>query len=332
MKKKIIIVLLAICLIAAMAVSLVACNQNLDGDIRFAAPQGTPALAMLRLKADNPNLCGATVNYDVVSPQNISLEMSSDKADVVIMPVNAGAKLINQGKDYKLISVAVQGSLYLVGKKDDGNEITIDDIKGKKIACIGQNDVPGLVFRSILAKNNISVITSGEPNANEVFINYVAGGPLAISAMQSGSVQYAVVGEPAATQMKGKLQLNAEMDLQKEYAKANNLSENYCFPQAGIFVKSKLANNKKFLNELFSALEKSKEWAVGHADEVEAFAKDNLYDAAVFPAASIARCKIDGARLTSDDQNKIIAFLKTVEPKDKDGNLIDWNAAASKIF
>lgn len=44
--------------------------------------------------------------------------MATKASDVVIMPVNAGANLIRQGADYKLVSIAVDGSLYVVGNTE----------------------------------------------------------------------------------------------------------------------------------------------------------------------------------------------------------------------
>ena len=75
------------------------------------------------------------------------------------MPVNAGAKFISNGADYKLVSIAVDGSLYMVGNTEKGGQITFDDIVGKKIACIGQTGVPGLIFRYVMQKNGIEIVT-----------------------------------------------------------------------------------------------------------------------------------------------------------------------------
>lgn len=336
---KLITLFLAIVIIATLAVGLVACN---DGDddysertegqiIRFSAPQGTPALAMLRLVADNPTLDGTEMSYKVVAPAQIASEMTNN-TDIVIMPVNTGAKLIRQGKDYKLVSVAVEGSLFMVGSKETAGAITVDDIKGKKIACIGKVGVPGLVFRYVMQSNGIEVIESGTPGANQVFVQYVAEGANAISLMRGQQVDFAVVGEPAATQMKNQLSLNAEMDMQAEYSKVDPTVNGESYPQAGLFVRSALARDRRFMDALFNALDASKDWVEAHPSDVEAFAKTNLYEAAVFPTPSIARCAIDCERLDNDDKNEIIVFLKNTEPKDELDNAIDWDGAKSAIF
>lgn len=111
--------------------------------------------------------------------------------------MNAGATLINKGADYKLVSVAVDGSLYLVGKNEKATTLTIDDIKGKKIACIGQQGVPGLVFRYILKENNLTIVDDVKNlNDTSVYVQYAGDGLQAKTAVENGSVDYAVVGEP----------------------------------------------------------------------------------------------------------------------------------------
>lgn len=127
--------------------------------IKFSAPEGTPALAMLTLASNGKKIADYDVEYKVVNPANIASEMATKASDVVIMPVNAGANLIRQGADYKLVSIAVDGSLYVIGNTEKGGQISMDDLVGKNIACIGQTGVPGLVFRYIMQQNGIEIET-----------------------------------------------------------------------------------------------------------------------------------------------------------------------------
>lgn len=321
MKKKLTAVMLLVALVLSIGL-LTACNKDdnkgngNDVTLTFAAPEGTPALAIARLITDNKSISGKNVNYKIVNPSNIAKEMQAGLSDLVIMPVNAGATLINKGADYKLVSVAVDGSLYLVGKSDTATTatttLTIDDIKGKKIACIGQQGVPGLVFRYILKENNINIVDDVKNlNDTNVYVQYAGDGLQAKTAVENKSVDYAVVGEPAATTFKIKFGFNAQMDLQAEYKK---VSGKETYPQAGIFVKSSLASDAAFTDALFAALKASKEWVKNNPQSVNDFMKANAYESAAFPAPSITKCNVNAEKLTAEKKAEVLAFLKNLAP------------------
>lgn len=333
--KRIIAFVAMLAMVAVACFALVACGEK-PGDkdiienVTFSAPEGTPALAMLRLATDNAKIGDISVTYKVVKPANIAAEMSAKTSDIVIMPVNGGANLIRQGAGYKLVSIAVDGSLYMVGNTEKGGEISIDDIKGKKIACIGQTGVPGLVFRYVLSANGIAIVDENTaPSENQVSVRYAADGAAAAQLLQGGQVDFMVVGEPAATAQSKRLKLNAEMNLQSEYAKASGASN---YPQAGLFVSERLYSNEKFMNELFDALAASKTWVSGHKADVTSFAQTNLYESANFPAIAIDRCALNATRLDDVQKAQVITFLEKVMPKDAKGNDIDWQSAKSLIF
>lgn len=333
--KRIIAFVAMLAMVAVACFALVACGEK-PGDkdiienVTFSAPEGTPTLAMLRLATDNAKIGDISVTYKVVKPANIAAEMSAKTSDVVIMPVNGGANLIRQGAGYKLVSIAVDGSLYMVGNTEKGGEISIDDIKGKKIACIGKTGVPGLVFRYVLSANGIAIVDENTaPSENQVSVRYAADGTAAAQLLQGGQVDFMVVGEPAATAQSKRLKLNAEMNLQSEYAKASGASN---YPQAGLFVSERLYSNEKFMNELFDALAASKTWVSEHKADVTSFAQTNLYESANFPAIAIDRCALNATRLDDVQKAQVITFLEKVMPKDAKGNDIDWQSAKSLIF
>lgn len=315
---------IAATLIAALAVGFAACDpkDETPGALRVAAPEGTPALAIARLKTDNATLAGHAMTYEVVSPSLIAAEMSGGKADVVIMPVNAGANLIRQGADYRLISVAVNGSLFMVGSTDDGGAIERADIAGSKVACIGQGATPGLVFEYVMRFMGLETVAADKtPGENQVAVQYVADGPVAKSLLENDTVDFAVVGEPAATTFKNAMGLNAELDMQAAWKDATG-EETY--PQAGLFVRTSLAADAEFISALFDALAASKEWVNSNPSEVGAFMKANLYESAAFPAPSISRCAIDAEPLGEADREEILAFLSAVMPK-AGGTAVEWS-------
>ena len=322
--KATLMLVIAAALIAALAVGFAACDPKEPGALRVAAPEGTPALAIARLKTDNATLAGHAMTYEVVSPSLIAAEMSGGKADVVIMPVNAGANLIRQGADYRLISVAVNGSLFMVGSTDDGGAIERADIAGSKVACIGQGATPGLVFEYVMRSSPMGLEIVAEdktPGENQVAVQYVADGPAAKALLENDKVDFAVVGEPAATTFKNALKLNAELDMQAAWKDA---TDEETYPQAGLFVRTSLAADAEFTSALFDALAASKEWVNSNPSEVGAFMKANLYESAAFPAPSISRCAIDAEPLGEADKAEILAFLSAVMPK-AGGTAVDWS-------
>ncbi len=303
--------------------------EKKEETLRFSAPEGTPALCMLRLPAVNGTIGDKTMEYAVVNPSNIAAEMTSQKSDVIIMPVNAGAKLITQGAPYKMVGIAVYGSLYMVGRTQNGGKIAIKDIVGKEIACIGQTGVPGLVFRYVMGKNGINILTEGSPKSgnNEVLVRYVADGAAAKVLLANGNVDFAVVGEPAATAFLSAkpLNLNATMNMQEAYADATGRqADNY--PQAGIFMKTNLVGNEAFLSAFFAALYENKKWIEENKNSVDAFAKENLYESAFFPSESLDNCALCCERLTEKQKDETIVFLKTMLPG------IAWENYINSIF
>lgn len=339
-------IIMCVALLAAIMATLVACNGG-EG-LRFAAPDGTPALAMLRLASQGQKLDKYDVEYEVVSPNNIAAEMAGGKADIVIMPINVGAmQIVKNGVDYKLVSVAVEGSLYLVGHKEplpDGTvpAVTLDDIKGKRIACIGEQGVPGIVFRYVMGRNGISIVTDDggqdTPGENEIFVEYVADGSVAAQRYYGGQADFIVVGEPAATAQKAKSsafattdpqyarRLNAEMNMQTEYANVCGVQGADNYPQAGLFVKTDLTKNSSFMRALFEALEANEEWVENNPEAVTDEAK-KIGSTSTFPKPAIPRCALDLGELDEEDEAEILAFLKNVVP-----NAAEWDEGKERLF
>ena len=170
----------------------------------------------------------------------------------------------------------------------------------------------GLVFRYILKENNISIVDDVKNlNDTNVYVQYASDGTQARAAVENKSVDYAVVGEPAATTFKIKFGFNAQMDLQTEYKK---VSGKETYPQAGIFVTSSLASDAAFMDALFTALKASKEWVKNNPQSVNDFMKANAYESAAFPAPSIAKCNVNAEKLTAEKKAEILAFLKNLAP------------------
>lgn len=291
------------------------------GNLRFVMPDGTPALAAAKLLGST-TIDGYQITTEIIAATAIQTEIGGEKADIIIAPTNAGANLINKGADYKLVSVMVEGSLYLIGSpaKVGGNTtITLDDLKGKKIASIGQNNTPDKVFKYII--DNTAGVTYDDTNDIITFsdgqtatIEWCADGPAARVALsrENNPCDFAIVGEPAATAFGKSGGFTAQMDLQAMYKAVNGDDKN--FPQASLFVKTSLANDADFMASLLKALEDSRDWVVANAPEVTTLLQSKG-STSTFPAPSIPRCSIVVNKAdNADTKQAIIDYLALMIP------------------
>lgn len=309
MKNKFFVMLVSIiAVISLCAFAFCACNDNgQNNQLRFVMPDGTPALAAATFLGQNVKLnIGDTtysINGEIVAATAVQTEIGGEKADILIAPTNLGASLIKQGAPYKLVAVAVEGSLYIIGSPDSvggRSEITFEDLKGKKIASIGQNNTPDKVFR-YLVENTEGV------DYSDFDIEFVADGAAAKVAMtrDNDPCDFALVGEPAATALgtPNGGGYSARMDLQQLWLDNGNA---YNFPQASLFVKTKYANDENFVNGLLEKLENNIDWIKTNAADVAQYMKDKG-SATAFPAQSIPRCGITVLRPDNDNVKNIIS-------------------------
>lgn len=320
--KKSIMIIVAVILLMTM-VMFTACNEN-KGSLRFVMPDGTPALAAMSLLGETTDLGGYDVTAEIVASTAIQTEIGGEKADIIIAPTNAGANLISKGAGYKLVSVMVEGSLYLIGSpsKVGGNTtITLDDLKGKKIASIGQNNTPDKVFKYIIDKtegvtyddaNDVITFSDGQTAT----IEWCADGPAAKVALlrENDPCDFAIVGEPAATAFgtPNGGGFSARMDLQAMYKAVNGNDAN--FPQASLFVKTSLTKDKKFMSALLNALSENRDWVIANPAEVTAKIQAKG-SSTTFPAPSIPRCAIVVNKAdNSATQEAIVTYLSLMIP------------------
>jgi hypothetical protein len=124
-------------------------------------PDGAPALAISKLIATSSDLgTGLTVNYNVVAttlvPAQLVPAYRGGTADIIILPVNLASKFYNTdgntADNYKLVSVVTHGNFYIISTE----EITVKDLKDKRVAVPQQNAVPDWTFRTVLKKHNLN--------------------------------------------------------------------------------------------------------------------------------------------------------------------------------
>lgn len=204
--------------IAALALSgiflLAGCSQTPKEPekINLMVPQGATALATLSVY-NNEYADVTTVSGS--DPLTAELAKTDSSYDVIIAPINLGAKMIESGNTkFRLASVITWGNLYIIGS---------DDYQaGEPFAAFGENAVPG----KILSKYGYENVT------------YFSGVQDVQAQLLSGKFAAGLIAEPAATATINKakeqgLSLHIIKDLQEE----ETVNGQKGYPQAAIFVK-----------------------------------------------------------------------------------------------
>ena len=270
------------------------CNKD-NQAVTIYAPDGAPALAISQMMSENFTVDGYETAYNVVPAAQIK-----DKAltsDLAIVPSNMASILYNQtnGK-YKLVSVNTFGNLYLVGKSGTAQIQSLADLAGQTVYLTGQNGAPDLVFRYLLKQAGVF---------ESVTLIYKNDGSEIVPLLKNGTIDYAVLGEPAVSQSKVAAQTVELADLQALWKEATNSSVSY--PQACLIVDSDFAEkHPKYVRAFAEKLQNAKSWMSENAAAAGTALKDNgsLLNTALFNANVIARCNVD--YLSSTDARSMI--------------------------
>lgn len=220
-------------LAACLLITLCACTKadNKQEPISVLAPQGAPALATLSL-SDKENVIVDTVSGS--DPLSAELIKNDGRYDVIIAPINLGAKLMEkEATPYRLAAIITWGNLYVVGDAAYKN--------GDSFAAFGENAVPGKILSTYANIDNVNYFSSVQDVQAQLL---------------SGKVKAGLLAEPAATATIAKakekgIKLSVLTDLQEKESKDHQKG----YPQAAIFVKDKdktasvLQDIETFLNE-----------------------------------------------------------------------------------
>ena len=310
MKKHIVSVVLAAAV--AASVSLCGCGNNDRSKAQgytIYMPDGAPAIAVSALMANGFE----NTDFTVVQSTAIAQYVANGTADLAIMPINAAAKLYNDGVGITMLSVNTHGNLYLVGS---GEDVGLSDLKGKRVGVIGQGQVPDLTLRMMLDERGIDYAVSNDAVDGAVSIRYGADGAALLPLLGNGSIDYAFLAEPAATTAVGRFNKAIVMDAQAEWQSVFNSS----YPQACLVAKKDVVDGKpEYIEKLLTALENSDDWAKTHADEAIAAIKSHMSDGTVstlpetMSAETIARCNIDTVRAASCVNTCEVFFTKLTQ-------------------
>lgn len=252
-----------------------------------------------------------TANIKVIpadgAPTKIASEMNkTDGFDMAIAPLNVAYKLHNSNAKFKLASVNVFGVLYMIGKTSINEDM--NNLKGKIVCLTSGGGTPEILFKHLLAKNQIEFEESDTvTDANKVYIKYV-GAQQIIAGLKQGTVEYGVLGEPAVTKANAATGSIVVLDLQKEWKKFYGEGQ---FVQAGLIVNSEKVN-VEFVNALVEKLKQNKQYLYDNADGIGntlvSVYSETVMKGIKFNASVLDRCNI-GCETAKSQKSAINAFL-----------------------
>ena len=216
------------------------CNDDSSKKVSVIVPTGTPSLGIANVLNDK-----TLVDANIVSGSDpLIAAFTNASYDVVVAPVNLGAKLYNAKENfsYILYKTIVWGNYYLVSNEEIA---TLESLEGKTVLVFGKNSTPDVVLRTLISAKNI--------NVNLEYVDDVA---TANSYLLSGKADIIVSAEPSLTKMSANKNFYT-LDLQKQW---QQLTGSYSLPQAGIFIK-KDSKDEKYLKTVLDKMIESVQMA-----------------------------------------------------------------------
>ena len=215
------------------------CIDDSSKKVSVIVPTGTPSLGIANVLNDK-----TLVDANIVSGSDpLIAAFTNASYDVVVAPVNLGAKLYNANENfsYILYKTIVWGNYYLVSNEEIA---TLESLEGKTVLVFGKNSTPDVVLRTLISAKNI--------NVNLEYVDDVA----TANYLLSGKADIIVSAEPSLTKMSANKNFYT-LDLQKQW---QQLTGSYSLPQAGIFIK-KDSKDEKYLKTVLDKMIESVQMA-----------------------------------------------------------------------
>ncbi len=213
-------------------------------------PSGSTAMTLAHLSANQPSL-GDHVTYSVQpyvqGSDPLVAAFTSETAQVIVAPTNLGATLYQKEVPYQLVATLVWGNLYLISNEN----LTFDDLEGRKITAFGQGSTPDIVLRTILKEKGL---------LDKVEIEYLASVADVQAMYAAGETDIAVIAEPSLSVLKTKVEnMNVVVDFQQSWGELYGVTS---YPQASLFIhKDLIENHQEVIEPLLAQVEASVEFA-----------------------------------------------------------------------
>lgn len=245
--------------------ALCACNGG--EEITLYVPDGAPALSVAKIIHDG-KVGTQTVQTVVTTGEDVVAKCASGEADLAVLPTNAAVKICSERDDYQLFTVNVYGLLYIVGTEQISN---ISDLQGETLLSIGLGNTPEYVFKTICDKQSVKYEGDGA-----ITLDYQADATTIIPQILTGKAKFALLGEPAVTQLVNKAAsqdktVSVLFDLQQLWQQTTE-SDEVGYPQASMIIKRDLLS-KSFAKDLLEALQSNKQFLLENCDELNVMMK-----------------------------------------------------------
>ena len=245
-----------------------------DVSFDILVPSGSTAMSVAHFAATQPEL-GDHVTYSVnpyvQGSDPLVAAFTSETSQVIVAPTNLGATLYQKEVPYQLVATLVWGNLYLISNE----ELTFDDLSGRKITAFGQGSTPDIVLQTILKEKG---------SLDSVEIEYLASVSDVQSMFSAGEIEVAVIAEPSLSVLKTKVdEVNVVVDFQEQWGELYGVTS---YPQASLFVhKDLIENHSEVIEPLLAQIESSVDFANQSPTEM---AKEAIETGLEIPAPIIA--------------------------------------------
>lgn len=213
-------------------------------------PSGATAMTLAHFAATQPSL-GDHVTYSVQpyvqGSDPLVAAFTSETSQVIVAPTNLGATLYQKEVPYQLVATLVWGNLYLISNEN----LTFDDLAGRKITAFGQGSTPDIVLQTILKEKGL---------LDKVEIEYLSSVSDVQAMYAAEETDIAVIAEPSLSVLKTKMEsMNVVVDFQQEWGELYGVTS---YPQASLFIhKDLIENHQEVIEPLLAQVEASVEFA-----------------------------------------------------------------------
>lgn len=207
------------------------CHEKPSNVIRIGVLDGPSAVSFIQLIDKQAVVNGKKVEIILRSePQQIQALMMRNELDFAILPTVMAANLYNKGVKYKIVSIPIWGTLYIMTNLNDS--ATYTQLNSKTIGVFGQGATPDILLQGFIKYHDLQDI-----NIN---YNFTTNHDVA-QALQHKKLNYAVVSEPLVSTL-----LSRDNDI--SIVSPLNCEVFISNTNVDIFAQTAFLVNEKFLN------------------------------------------------------------------------------------